>query len=286
MQSLLLVSGLSGAGKSTVMRALEDIGYYCVDNLPVEMVPELLTRAQKAGGRMTKLAITADVRGGIEFGTLLQLLSRSKAGGMPCRLLFLDADNDIVANRYKETRRSHPLMSEGGVSLQQAIKEERRLLKPLFERADFVIDTGHLSTSSLKERITLQFTESSLQAMVVTVLSFGFKHGVPTDADLMFDVRCLPNPFYIKELKGKTGLEHEVYDYVFGFDNANLLYKHIEDQLLFSLPLYIKEGKCQLCIAVGCTGGKHRSVSFARRICDTLTKEGYKVETVHRDITR
>ncbi len=283
MQELLLVTGLSGAGKTLAMRALEDIGYFCVDNLPADMLPELLQKAKLEPERMGKLAVTVDVRGGHEFGVLPSMLEKRPHEGLRCRVIFLDSDNSVLVHRYKETRRNHPLTVNSGLSAEQAIIKERKLLEPLYALSDIIIDTGLLSAAALREHIAMQFTKSINESMSITVLSFGFKHGAPRDSDLMFDVRCLPNPYYIAELRGKTGLCSEVYDYVFSFESAQKLYEHIENMLIFALPLYIKEGKCHLSIAVGCTGGKHRSISFARRISDKLSSLGYTVTTLHRD---
>ncbi len=282
MQELLLVTGLSGAGKSLVMRALEDINYYCIDNLPADMLCELIQAKELKKRYADRLAITVDIRSGEDFQGVLDALE-SKTKNLDIKILFLDAVDDIIAHRYKETRRCHPLTLRRKLSIDEALKTERLLLADLYGIADYIIDTGLLSTSALRERIALQFSHSMLDIMPITVISFGFKYGIPREADLMFDVRCLPNPFYMPELKNKTGLDDEVYNYVFGFDAATELFSKLTELIDYSLPLYFKEGKSRLTIAIGCTGGKHRSVSFARRLDDYLKSSGYPVDTLHRD---
>ncbi len=284
-RKLLLVTGLSGAGKSLAMRALEDIGYYCVDNLPADMLSHFITSSEHRSRYLEKLAITVDIRSGDDFAEVSQLLS-SQPENMTIKLMFLDSADSILANRYKETRRTHPLTIRKKLPTDQALKEERKLLSPLYSVADFVIDSGLLSPTVLHERIARQFTDSLGEIMPVSVMSFGFKYGIPTDADLVFDVRCLPNPFYIEELRHKTGKDNKVYDYVFSFEEAHALFTKLIELIDFSLPLYIKEGKSRLNIAIGCTGGKHRSVSFARRLEQHLEQNGYNIYGYHRDISR
>ncbi len=285
MQELLLVTGLSGAGKSLVMRALEDINYFCIDNLPADMLCDLLKTKELKKRYADKLAITVDIRSGEDFQGILTALEQ-KTDNFTIKLLFLDADDNILAHRYKETRRCHPLTVRRNLSIVEALIQERQLLSPLYGIADYIIDTGLLSAASLREQVALQFSHSIFETMPVTVMSYGFKYGIPRDADLIFDVRCLPNPYYIPTLRDKTGLTDEVYDYVFSFDASNELFERLIYLLNFSLPLYIKEGKSRLTIAIGCTGGKHRSISFARRISSHLEDLCYKVDTLHRDETR
>ncbi len=285
MQQLLLVTGLSGAGKSLVMRALEDIHYYCIDNLPADMLCELIQAKQLKKRYADRLAITVDIRSGEDFQGVLNAL-KHKTDDLDIKILFLDADDGVLARRYKETRRCHPLTIKYNLSIDEALVRERKMLSELFSIADYIIDTGLLSTSALKEQVVSQFSHSIQETMPVTVISFGFKYGVPRDADLMFDVRCLPNPFYIANLKGKTGLDSEVYDYVFSFEEANELFAKIAELIKFSLPLYLKEGKSRLTVAIGCTGGKHRSVSFARNTETLLTELGYNIDMLHRDIQK
>ncbi len=284
-RKLLLVTGLSGAGKSLAMRALEDIGYYCIDNLPADMLLDFITSSQHRARYLEKLAITVDIRSGDDFAEVSNLLS-NQPENMIVRLMFLDSNDSILANRYKETRRTHPLTQRKNLSTEQALIEERKLLSPLYGVADLVIDSGLLSPAILRERIATQFTDSVEEIMPISVMSFGFKYGIPSDADLVFDVRCLPNPFYIEELKDKTGNNSEVYDYVFSFKEAHHLFSKMTELIDYSMPLYIKEGKSRLHIAIGCTGGKHRSVSFARRLKLHLMQDGYNIFEYHRDIAR
>lgn len=286
MPELLLVTGLSGAGKSLAMRALEDIGYFCVDNLPSSLLLPLLSTTQLEKSEVSRLAVTVDVRGGDDFGGLLHSIEQLNRQAVKTSVIFLDAEDIILVHRYKETRRSHPLSVRHDISIEQAIADERKLLLPLYSLSDYVIDTGLLSTAALRERVTMLFMSSLTDAMPIGVLSFGFKFGVPRDADLVFDVRCLPNPYYIPALRDKTGLCAEVYDYVFSFADADTLFERYKELLSVSLPMYLKEGKSQLTIAFGCTGGKHRSISFARRTADVISQWGYSVGTMHRDGSR
>ena len=283
---LLIVSGLSGAGKSLAVHALEDIGYFCIDNLPPALLCRFVEFSMQSGNEIEKLAVVMDVRGGEEYGGLEEAMSQLRKSGVPFQCLFLDAQNEVLERRYKETRRTHPLSIKNRVSIDEAIRRERQMLRPIAESADFVIDTSVLSTAQLRDRVVSLFTEDIRQGMAVTVISFGFKFGIPKDSDLVFDVRCLPNPFYIPALKHKTGLDKEVYDYVLGFEESPGLLARLRDLLEYSLPLYVKEGKSQLSIAVGCTGGKHRSVTFARELYAAVSAAGYRASILHRDIER
>ena len=283
---LLIVSGLSGAGKSQAVHALEDIGYFCIDNLPPKLLYRFVEFSMQSGSKIEKLAVVMDVRGGEEYGGLEEAMEQLKKSGVPFRCLFLDARDDVLQRRYKETRRSHPLCMRNRISTEEAIRRERKILRPIAERADFNIDTSVLSTAQLRDRIVALFTEDVREGMAITVISFGFKYGIPKDSDLVFDVRCLPNPFYIPELKHKTGLQQEVFDYVMGFEESKELLRRMESLLEYSLPLYVKEGKSQLLIAVGCTGGQHRSVTFARHLYDYIVKAGYRASIQHRDAER
>ncbi len=284
-QELLLVTGLSGAGKSLTMRALEDIGYYCIDNLPANMLLYFINSSHQKTSYHHKIAITVDIRSGDDFDEV-SLLLNNKPNDLYIRLMFLDSDDRVLAHRYKETRRCHPLTIRKNLSTEQALKEERKLLSPLYGLADIVIDSGLLSPAVLRERIAMQFTDSFGDIMPISLISFGFKYGIPSDADLVFDVRCLPNPYYIPNLQHKTGMDSEVYDYVFNHDAADQLFEKLTELLDYSMPLYIKEGKSRLTVAIGCTGGKHRSVSFVRRMGAHLTECRFNVFSIHRDITR
>lgn len=285
---LLIVSGLSGAGKSVAMNALEDIGYYCIDNIPAGLLPRFVEFSEAGENMLEKVAIAMDIRGARTSGEIMSALARLDEMRVDYRVLFLDAADDVLERRYKETRRRHPMSIIQGIPTAEAIRRERTILKPLQEHADYQIDTSLLSTSQNKERICSLFIPNggAKDAMALTVMSFGFKFGLPKEADIVFDVRCLPNPFYVPELKHKTGLEQEVVDYVMGFEEARQLEQRIEALLETSLPLYVREGKSALTIAVGCTGGKHRSITFARRIGEYCTKLGYSPSILHRDAQR
>lgn len=282
----LIVTGLSGAGKSLAMNALEDIGYFCIDNIPAGLMPRLVDFARQGENMLQKVAVVLDVRGCRSAEDLEQVLAGLDQCGVEYRILFLDSADEVLQRRYKETRRIHPLTSSEGVPTAQAIAEERKILRPLFERADFVVDTSLLSTAQHKERICKLFLQGQHQSMVLNIVSFGFKFGLPKEADVVFDVRCLPNPFYVPELKAKTGLDQEVVDYVMAGEQSRELLRRIQSLLEYSLPLYVKEGKSQLTVAVGCTGGKHRSITFARLIADYCETLGYYPAVHHRDVTR
>ena len=285
---LLIVSGLSGAGKSVSMHALEDIGYYCIDNIPAELLPRFIEFAQAGENMLEKVAIAMDVRGIRSGDEIPHALAALDSLGVNYHVLFLEASDEVLQRRYKETRRRHPISIAKNVSTLEAIEEERRLLSPLREQADYYMDTSLYTTAQNRERIVSLFlqSESENPAMALNVVSFGFKYGLPKDADIVFDLRCLPNPFYVPELEKKTGLDQEVVDYVMQFDTAQEFLKRVESLLEFTLPLYIKEGKSQLTIACGCTGGKHRSITFARKIGAFCQKNGYRTSIQHRDVNR
>ncbi len=283
---LLIVSGLSGAGKSVAMNALEDIGYFCIDNIPAALLSRFVEFAVAGETMLEKVAIAMDIRGARTSKEIEEALDTLAAQQIAYRVLFLEAGTENLQRRYKETRRRHPMSITFGISTSEAIEREHRILLPLQHSADYQIDTSILSTAQLKERICSLFLQEkggARGAMALTVISFGFKFGLPKEADIVLDVRCLPNPFYIDELKHKTGNDKEVYDFVLSHSEAKELLCKINELVACSLPLYVKEGKSQLTIAVGCTGGKHRSVTFAREIaahCETL---GYHASLQHRD---
>ena len=285
---LLIVSGLSGAGKSVAMNALEDIGFFCIDNVPAGLLPSITAFSKAGDNQLERVALSMDVRGcrsREQIETALQQLDDQKT---PYKILFLDAPDDVLMRRYSETRRRHPISIAEGISTRDAFLKERQILQPLKERANYTINTGLLSTSQNKERICDLFLKNggAKNAMRLTIMSFGFKFGLPPEADLVLDVRCLPNPFYVPELKHKTGLDQEVVDFVMSHPEAQELLKRYESFLEYALPLYVKEGKSQLTIAVGCTGGKHRSITFARKIAEYCEKLGYKPGIQHRDSVR
>ena len=285
---LLIVSGLSGAGKSVAMNALEDIGFFCIDNVPAGLLPSITAFSKAGDNQLERVALSMDVRGyrsREQIETALQQLDEQKT---PYKILFLDAPDDVLMRRYSETRRRHPISIAEGISTRDAFLKERQILQPLKERANYTINTGLLSTSQNKERICDLFMKNggAKNAMRLTIMSFGFKFGLPPEADLVLDVRCLPNPFYVPELKHKTGLDQEVVDFVMGYPEAQELLRRYENFLQYALPLYVKEGKSQLTIAVGCTGGKHRSITFARKLAEYCTSLGYEPGVQHRDAVR
>ena len=285
---LLIVSGLSGAGKSVAMNALEDIGFFCIDNVPAGLLPSITAFSKAGDNQLERVALSMDVRGcrsREQIETALQQLDEQKT---PYKILFLDAPDDVLMRRYSETRRRHPISIAEGISTRDAFLKERQILQPLKERADYTINTGLLSTSQNKERICDLFLKNggAKNAMRLTIMSFGFKFGLPPEADLVLDVRCLPNPFYVPELKHKTGLDQEVVDFVLSHPEAQELLHRYENFLQYALPLYVKEGKSQLTIAVGCTGGKHRSITFARKLAEYCIALGYEPGVQHRDAVR
>ena len=283
---ILVISGLSGSGKSRVASYLEDIGYYIVDNLPAEMMVVFADFCAASKGRYDRVALVYDVRTGEPAQKLIDALERMKSSGINCRMLFLEADTQAIINRYKETRRSHPL-AEAGATVAQALQKERILLQPVRDHADYVLDTSGFSTSKLHAEILNLFGDATLEdGMHVNVLSFGFKNGIPVEADLVMDVRFMPNPYYIEELKRKTGLDDAVRDYVFSFSQTNDFMKRLKDMLSFLLPLYSEEGKSVLVLAIGCTGGHHRSVAITHAMAEFIQQAGYPVTEIHRDITR
>ena len=282
---LLIVTGLSGAGKSQAVDTLEDLGYFCVDNLPPRLTLTFIQLLASADEPRERVAVVMDARAGGTFLDVFWALNALRAEKIVYELLFLDAADETLERRYKETRRQHPLCGENpALSLPEAVKAERELLAPLREQADLYVDTSSLSPADFRGRVTELFAESSQDVMRIHVNSFGFKHGAPRDSDLLFDVRCLHNPFYIPELKDHTGLEDVIAAYVFSFPEAAALFDKILDMLLFLLPLYRREGKSILTVSFGCTGGKHRSVLFARRLAEELKRRNFPVHVKHRDL--
>ena len=282
----LIVTGLSGAGKSRAVDALEDIGFYCVDNIPPKLIPTFYDLCAKAGNTFSRVAVVTDIRGGDMFSSLFETLDDLKNEDKHYRILFLDANDYVLINRFKETRRKHPLAENNLGSLEQAVKLEREILRPVREKADYIIDTSFLSPAQLKERISNLFLGDASQELMVHCVSFGFKYGIPTEADLVFDVRCLPNPFYIEELKHLTGLDEPVYSYVMKWEQTKGVVQRLISLIDYMLPLYCDEGKSQLVIAIGCTGGKHRSVALAQLLYDHLLENGHRTSVNHRDIQK
>lgn len=284
--NLLVVTGLSGAGKSMAVNALEDIGFFCIDNIPAGLMPRLIDFALQGENQLSRVAVVLDVRGLRTARDVDKALAALDEKQVDCEILFLDASDEVIQRRYKETRRQHPLTISEGLPVREAIARERQMLTPLRERAKYVIDTSMLTTAQNRERVCSLFLNKGQTGMSLMVVSFGFKYGVPQEADLVFDVRCLPNPFYVPELKNLTGLDQPVADYVMQSPESQEFLRRIESFLEYALPLYVKEGKSQLMIAVGCTGGKHRSITFARKIGEFCQKLGYAPSVQHRDAKR
>ena len=286
MMRFLIVTGQSGAGKSRTASTLEDLGYYCVDNLPPELIQQFAEVCLATTGRFDRVALVSDVRAGQNFDGLMNSLDALDAMGCEYSIVYVEAEPEVIIKRYKETRRSHPL-SKDGTPLAQAVLKEKLLLARVRERANFIIDTTSLSTARLRSELIRLFEGDQPQrAMVVNIQSFGFKYGLPVDADLVFDVRFLPNPYYMAELRPKSGLMPEVRDFIFSYQQTQDYMQKLEDLLAFSLPLYFEEGKTSLVIAVGCTGGRHRSVAVAKEIGEYVAKRGYPTVVNHRDIGR
>lgn len=282
----LIVTGISGSGKSTAIDVLEDMGYYCIDNMPPELISKFAQICSATNDSVDKVAFVVDIRSRDFISGFRSTLSELKSENTVFKLLFLDASDECIIRRYKETRRKHPLDDAYYGNIKNAIEAERDFLSAAREAADYYIDTSNLSTAQFKEKMYSTFLSGAGDFIHIDVYSFGFKYGSPTDADLVFDVRCLPNPFYIESLKTKTGLNTEVSEYVMSFEDSQILLHKLENLIDFLLPLYIKEGKSQLVIAFGCTGGKHRSVTFAENVGKHLIKDQHKVRISHRDIDK
>ena len=281
---LVIVTGMSGAGKSQAINALEDMGYYCVDNIPPRLITKFAELPAQSEDKISRIALVVDVRSHELFSEYSQCLDDLKAQNFPYKTLFLDCDSPTLLNRYKETRRRHPLQDEAASSIEQSITTERMLLAAAKERADFAVDTSRLSAAQLRAKVRDIFLRDIRQSMVVNCSSFGFKHGIPTDCDLLFDVRCLPNPFYVDELREQTGLDSAVRNFVLNTKQAQGLIPKLFDLVDYLIPLYVQEGKSQLVVGIGCTGGHHRSVVFCELLTAHLTEQGVSVTASHRDI--
>lgn len=278
----IIVTGLSGSGKSEAMRSLEDMGFYCVDNLPPTLIPKFAELCYQSNSTIDKVALGIDVRGRKFFQALHESLNVLKKDKYPFEVLYLDCSDDILLKRYKMTRRNHPLAINRQIP--EGIKMERTILEPLKEIADCIIDTSNMKPKDLKEEIgKIYYDGETNNNLTISVVSFGFKHGIPTDSDLVFDVRFLPNPYYVEELREKTGEEQSVRDYVMNSEISAKFYEKLLDMINFLVPQYIEEGKHHLVISIGCTGGRHRSVTISNLIGDELMKQGYRVVKKHRD---
>ena len=282
----IIISGLSGAGKSKTASFIEDMGFYVVDNMPAPLIPKFAELCMAGHGKYDRAALVTDIRGGHSFDGLFEALGALERMGCAYKILFVEASGEAIIKRYKETRRIHPLAKEGQ-SLAEAVQQERDALKPVRQRAEYIIDTTALSTAKLRGEVLRLFGDGQApHAMSVNVISFGFKYGIPIEADLVFDVRFLPNPYYIAELRHQTGLDEPVRSFVFDYQQTRDFMTHLENLMSFLLPQYVAEGKTALVIAVGCTGGQHRSVAITRALAEFIRRKGYSAGENHRDMTR
>ncbi|MBE6729040.1 MAG: RNase adapter RapZ [Ruminococcaceae bacterium] len=284
--NLLIVTGMSGAGKSQAVNSLEDLGYYCVDNIPPALIPSFVDLGKRGSESLSRLAVVTDTRGGDLFSEIENILNMLKGRNVQYKLLFLDASDDVLIRRYKENRRKHPLCNVSDITVEEAVKIERKMLKVLRLCADYIVDTSLISPAQLKEQLSTIFFGNNNNGFSVQCISFGFKHGPLMDADILIDARCLPNPFYDEGLKNLTGLDNRVKEYVLSTDDAKEFSNKLLSFIDSAVPLYSKEGKSRLCIGIGCTGGKHRSVTFAEEITKFLNEKGYNCVAVHRDINK
>lgn len=280
----VIVTGLSGAGKTQTIRSLEDLGFFCIDNLPPTLIPKFAEVCYQTDGKIDKIALVIDIRGGEFFDDLFESLKYLKKQYYKYEILYLDASDEVLIKRFKESRRKHPLAPDGRIL--NGITMERNRLREVKDRADNIIDTSKLSTRELREKITKVYSEEGQieNQLMITIVSFGFKYGIPLDSDLTFDVRFLPNPYYIPELKHYSGNDAPVRNYVMNFSETITFLNKLDDMLQFLIPNYLKEGKRQLIISIGCTGGRHRSVAIGNAIYERLKTEGYKVNIDHRDV--
>lgn len=279
----VIITGMSGAGKSAAMRSFEDLGYFCVDNLPPELIPKFAELVDRSGGQLRRIALVSDIRGGKFFDHLFDALTELEQVGFGYTILFLEAADEVLVRRFKETRRRHPLMGEG--TIVDGIDAERERLKELRQRAQLRLDTSAMTPRDLKEAITLRFEDNGVRRPVVTIMSFGFKHGVPIDADLVFDVRFLPNPHWVDELRPQTGNDAAVDEYVFQRPTAQRFMEKTQDFLDFLMEQYTQESRNHILIGIGCTGGRHRSVAVSLRLAEFLRSRSFRVTVMHRDLS-
>lgn len=281
----IIITGMSGAGKSQVVKYMEDLGYFCVDNLPATLIPKFAEICYQGQGKMDKVALVIDIRGRELLHELFPALSSLKEMGFSYEILFLDASDEVLIKRFKETRRSHPLAPEGRIG--KGIRDEREILQAIKGKADHIIDTSNLTTRQLKEDITNIFVKGiPFEGLLINIISFGFKYGIPIDCDLVFDVRFIPNPFYISSMKKLTGKYDTVRDYVLNCSETSGFLSRLGDMLEFLIPNYIREGKTQLVIGIGCTGGRHRSVAIGDELLRMLVEKQHRVSIEHRDIDK
>lgn len=282
MTNLVIISGVSGSGKSTAMNVLEDLGYYCVDNLPMTLLPKFIELCDNSQGDINKVALAVDIREGVFFEGAPEIIKELKEKGHPIDVIFLDSSDTTLVRRYKETRRKHPLSVDGNIL--EGISREREMLRELKELSSYNLDTTDFNVHQLKELIKKKFDKSLSQKLLINILSFGYKHGYPYDADMIFDVRFLPNPFFIEELKDLNGLDAEIVEFILGKEDTKEYIKKLTEFLEFLIPRYEKEGKTYLTIAIGCTGGKHRSVVIAKKLSEHFSH--LSPVTIHRDISK
>lgn len=281
----VILTGMSGAGKSQAVKVLEDINYYCMDNMPPALLPNFAELCRESTKEVSKVAVVADIRGGIFFNDLFKSLDVLKDKGIKYSILYLDAADDELVKRYKEQRRPHPLSTTGRII--DGIQKERHLLKEVKQKSDYIIDTSNMKLGRLKTEILSIFLKGELfHNMSISVISFGYKYGIPRESDLVFDVRFLPNPYYIENLKKCTGNDESVQEYVMQFDNSKIFVDKLIDMLKFLMPQYMKEGKTNAVVSIGCTGGKHRSVTIANKVADIMGNENYRILLTHRDVDK
>ena len=281
----VIITGQSGSGKSQTVNFLEDAGFFCIDNMPPQLIPKFAEMC-KEYANIDRIAIVTDIRGGSLFLDLQDNIKQLKDSGIDVKMLFVSTEHDEIKRRYKETRRKHPLLDVADGDIDKAIDAEYDILSPIRMLADYLIDTTHMTTTNLREAVRNLFIENVSDTILISCISFGFMHGIPAEADLVFDVRCMPNPFYVPELRDFTGLDACVQEFVMKSEVSQEMQKKMFEMIDFLLPQYIAEGKSQLNIAVGCTGGRHRSVTFAQKLYQHLEEQGYKFRTLNRDISK
>lgn len=282
----LIITGLSGGGKSRAANIVEDLDFYCVDNMPVALIPRFAELCAATKGRYEKVALVTDVREKNGFSEIFKALDELKKMDFGYKILFMEAEPKTIVKRYKESRRPHPLATRGG-SIEAAIEKETQLIKPIRDAADYIINTSHLTLGQLQNQLYALFSDNEKdRGITINVMSFGFKYGMPLDADLVFDVRFLPNPFYVEGMREHSGLDCDVRDYVFSFEETNGFMDRLMDMILYLLPMYVEEGKYTLTIAMGCTGGRHRSVAVADALAEQLKRLDMNVACIHRDISK
>ena len=281
----VIITGLSGSGKSQTVNVLEDAGFFCIDNMPPQLIPKFAEICRE-NGSIDKIALVTDIRGGSLFLNLQEHIEQLREDNINAKVLFVSADHEEIKRRYKETRRKHPLLDIADGDIDKAIEAETDILTPIRQTADYFIDTTHMNTNNLREAVRNLFVENISDTLLISCVSFGFMYGIPAEADLVFDVRCMPNPYHVPDLRNFTGLDRCVQDFIMSFEVSREMRTKLFDMIDFLLPQYIAEGKSQLEIAIGCTGGKHRSVTYTEQLFSHLKENGYKVRILHRDVSK